>query len=297
MQKITPNLWFDTQAKEAAGFYTSIFKNSKVIDTALYGKEAARVSRMPEGSILSVEFELEGYRFTAINGGPVFKMNPSVSFSVACETREEIDTLWRKLVEGGSVLMELDKYPYSERYGWLQDKYGLSWQLGLGYQKQKIVPSLMYVGKQAGKAEEAINYYVSIFPDSSVGTLSRYEKGGPDPEGTVNYGPFTLFGQDFVAMDSALDHKFNFNEAVSLMVECKDQPEIEYYWGNLTAGGEESVCGWLKDRYGLSWQVVPGGFSKFMKDPDLVRKERVMKVFFQMKKIDIAALQRAYEGK
>jgi len=96
------------------------------MDTAPYGREAAKVSGMPEGSIMSVGFQLEGYHFTAINGGPIFKLNPSVSFSVGCETREEIDTLWSKQVEGGSVLMELDKYPYSERYGWLKDKYGLS---------------------------------------------------------------------------------------------------------------------------------------------------------------------------
>ena len=193
--------------------------------------------------------------------------------------------------------MELDKYPFAERYGWLQDKFGLSWQLSMGDQPQKIIPSLLYVGKVAGKAEEAIKYYTSIFPDSKIGTLSRYGKGGSDPEGTINYGPFSLAGQSFVAMDSAFDHKFTFNEAISLMVECKDQPEIDDYWAKLTAGGEESVCGWLKDKYGVSWQIVPTGFDKLVNDSDPVRSERVMSVFFKMKKIDIAALKRAYEGK
>jgi predicted 3-demethylubiquinone-9 3-methyltransferase (glyoxalase superfamily) len=297
MQKITPNLWFDNNAEEAAGFYAKLFKNSKIGSITRYEQEGAKVSGMPEGSVLTVEFQIEEYKFIALNGGPIFKFTPAVSFFVNCDTAEEIGKLWDTLIQGGSVLMEFQKYPFAEKYGWLKDKYGLSWQLMLGKYPQKIRPALMYVGKQAGKAEEAINMYVSLFPDSRVDMLSRYGKDGPDAEGTINHGAFTLAGQGFIAMDSALDHKFTFTEAISLMVECKDQAEIDRYWQKLTEGGEEQPCGWLKDKYDVSWQIVPGGMNEILNDPDPVKRQRVTKVFFQMKKIDIAALKRAAAGK
>ena len=296
MQKIIPSLWFDTQGEEAAAFYTKLFKNSKTGSVDRYEAESAKVSGMPEGSVLTVEFQLEGYKFIALNGGPIFKFTPAISFFVNCETVEEIDKLWAGLSQGGSVLMEFQKYPFAEKYGWLTDKYGLSWQLMLGKYPQKIRPALMYVGPNAGKAEEAIKMYVSLFPESKVGMISRYGEGGPDKAGTINHGVFSLFGQEFIAMDSALEHKFTFNEAVSLMVECKDQAEIDRYWLKLTEGGEEQPCGWLKDRYGLSWQIVPAGLEGIFQDPDPIKRSKVMKVFLQMKKIDIAALKRAAKG-
>ena len=297
MQKIIPNLWFDNQAEEAVSFYASLFKNSKTVLTARYGKEGAKASGMPEGSVMTVEFQIEGYKFIALNGGPIFKFTPAISFFINCGTVEEIDKLWAGLSQGGSVLMEFQKYPFAEKYGWLQDKYGVSWQLMLGTYPYKIRPALMYVGKQAGKAEAAINLYVSLFPDSKVGAISRYGKmSAPDVEGTINHGVFILMGQEFIAMDSAQAHMFSFNEAISLMVECKDQAEIDRYWLKLTEGGEEQPCGWLKDKYGVSWQIVPTGMNEILLDPDPVKRERVMKVFFQMKKIDIAALKRAAAG-
>lgn len=297
MQRIIPTLWFDTQAEEAAAFYTRLFKSSKTGAVTRYEAEAAKVSGMPEGSVLTVEFELEGYKFLGLNGGPVFKFTPAVSFFVNCATVEEIDKLWAGLSQGGSVLMEYQKYPFAEKFGWLNDKYGLSWQLMLGKYPQKIRPALMYVGKQAGKAEEAINTYVSLFPESKIGMISRYGEGGADKAGTINHGVFSLFGQEFIAMDSALEHQFTFTEATSLMVECEDQPEIDRYWQKLTEGGEEQPCGWLKDKYGLSWQIVPMELNKILQNPDPVKRSKVMKVFLQMKKINIAALKRAAAGR
>ena len=248
---------------------------------------------MPEGSVLTVEFQLEGYKFNALNGGPVFKFTPAVSFFVNCETIEEIDKLWMGLRQGGSVMMEFQKYPFAEKYGWLQDKFGLSWQLMLRKHQIKIRPCLMFVGKQAGKAEEAINMYVSLFPDSKVGVLSRYGKlMAPDAEGTINHGEFTLMGQEFIAMDSKLEHKFSFTEGISLMVQCKDQVEIDRYWQMLTEGGEEQPCGWLKDKYGLSWQIVPMELNEILQNPDQIKRSKVMRVFLQMRKIDTLALKR-----
>jgi len=119
MQKITPHLWFDTQAEEAANFYTSVFKDSKIVSTSYYGKAGQEIHRMPEGSVMVVELEIEGQTFLALNGGPIFKFNESVSFVINCETQEEIDYYWEKL----------SAVPESEQCGWLKDKFGLSWQV------------------------------------------------------------------------------------------------------------------------------------------------------------------------
>ncbi len=126
-QKIIPNLWFDTQAEETANFYASTFGNSKVGDVTRATKAGFEVHHRPEGTVMTIEFELEGMRFIAINGGPLFKFNPSISFLVACQEAKEVDGLWSKLSRGtGTPLMDLGSYPFSERYGWIQDKYGLS---------------------------------------------------------------------------------------------------------------------------------------------------------------------------
>lgn len=250
-QKITPNLWFDRQAEEAANFYTAAFNNSKIGYITRSSKAGFETHGIPEGTVMTIEFEIEGLRFIAINGGPLFKFNPSISFLVACETKDEVDRLWGRLSQSGKALMELGTYPFSERYGWLQDKYGVSWQLRFVADrqiKQKITPTLMFVGEQCGKAEEAVNLYTEIFQDTAIDHLMRYGKDDkPDKEGTIRHAGFTLEGQEFAVMDSAHEHKFTFNEAISLMVECGTQNEIDYYWGKLTAdGGQESVCGWLR---------------------------------------------------
>lgn len=295
MQKITPHLWFDKEAKEAAKFYTSLFTGSKVTSTQTLGGT-------PSGDVDIVSFELRGQPFMAISAGPLFKFNPSVSFLVYCETKEEVDKLWGKLSKGGKVLMELASCPFSERYGWLEDKYGLSWQIMKcqGGQKitQKIVPFLMFVGDVAGKAEEAMNFYVSVFKgkgESKLGDVARHQKGmEPDREGTVMYGGFTLLAQEFAAMDSAHKHDFSFNEAVSFIVHCDNQDEIDYYWEKLSAVPESEQCGWLKDKYGVSWQIVPTAMDEMMSKGTKEQIKRLTEAFLKMKKFDIAKLQEAY---
>jgi len=297
MQKIIPHLWYDDKAEEAVSLYASIFKNSKIGSVTRYGEAGAKVAGRPKGSVLTVTFELEGQRLIALNGGPLFSFTPAVSFFVSSENPAEIDHRWRRLSEGGTALMELDKYPFAEKFGWLQDKYGLSWQLILASHPQKIRPYLMFVGKQAGKAEEAMNHYVSIFPGSAIARIERYGKGDQDPEGTIKHAVFSLSGQEFIAMDSALPHAFGFTEALSFLVDCQNQEEIDGLWERLTEHGEEGQCGWLKDRYGLSWQISAAVLNEMLEDPDPEKSERVMKVLLQMKKIDIQALRRAYEGR
>lgn len=294
MQKIIPHLWFDKEAKQAAELYTSAFKNSKI-------KHVTVLENTPSGSVDIVTIELAGQEFTLISAGPLFKFTPAISFLVACETKEEVDALWKKLSEGGKALMELGTYPFSEWYGWTQDKYGLSWQImymGDRPIKQKITPTLMFIGNNCGKAEEAINYYVSMFHNSKVGEIFRYSKGQkPDKEGTVAHGAFTLEGQEFAAMDSAHNHKFTFNEAISFIVHCDTQEEIDYYWEKLSAVPTAEQCGWLKDKYGVSWQIVPTAMDEMMKDKDKKKIARVTEAFLKMKKFDIETLERAYEGK
>jgi len=294
MQKITTHLWFDKEAKEAAEFYVAIFgKGSKI-------KNLSKLDNTPSGSVDMVTFELLGREFQAISAGPLFKFNPSVSFLVTCNTKDEVDALCEKLAQGGTMLMELGAYPFSERFGWVQDKYGLSWQIiyagGAGV-KQKITPVIMFVGNVCGKAEEAINFWKALFKDAKVDAIMRYGKGEePDKEGTLKYADFSLFGEEFRAMDSAYEHNFAFNEAISFIVYCNTQDEIDYYWNKLSAVPEAEQCGWLKDKYGFSWQIVPTAMDEMMRDGSKEQIARVTEAFLQMKKFDIESLWKAYQG-
>lgn len=302
MNKISPCLWFDAQAEEAANFYMSLFEGSKTYYITHYGKAGFEIHGQPEGKVMTVEFEIAGQSFTALNGGPFFKPNPSISFLVCCTSREEVDRFWTALSAGGSQLMELGNYPFSEYYGWTQDKFGISWQIMLMGDRpftQKIVPTLMYVGAMAGKAEEAMARYVSLFPDSRVDHVMRYGKDeAPDAEGTVKHAGFTLAGQSFAAMDSAHGHAFFFSEAISLVVRCKDQAEIDRLWDALGEGGDPKAqqCGWLKDKYGVSWQVVPENMDDMLQHGSKEANERAMTAMLQMHKLDIAALEKAAKG-
>jgi predicted 3-demethylubiquinone-9 3-methyltransferase (glyoxalase superfamily) len=301
MQKITPHLWFDKEARKAAEFYTSLFPDSKVTNSTT-------LHDTPSGDSEIVSFQLAGQSFMAISAGPLFKFNPSVSFIVNFDpsrendARDNLDILWERLSEGGMALMPLDKYPFSERFGWVQDKYGLSWQLILsnpeGEERPFIVPSLMFVGDVAGRAEEAINHYLSVFKNSRLGAMIRYGAGQePDKEGTVMFADFMLEGQWFAATDSAHEHNFAFNEAISFLVSCDTQEEIDYYWARLSAVPEAEQCGWLKDKFGVSWQISPAVLGEMMTNGTPEQIDRVTQAFLPMKKFDIAELQKAYEGK
>ncbi len=302
MPRIASNLWFDSQAEEAARLYASLFKDSRIGRKTYYGKAGFEIHGQPQGKLMTIEFELEGQPFVALNGGPVFKFTPAVSFLIACATKEEVDATWEKLSPGGTALMELGPYPFSERYGWIQDRFGLSWQV-MAYGDrplvQKIIPTLMFTGGVCGRAEEAIRHYVSVFSAAKVGAIVRYAKGEePDREGTIKHAAFTLEGQELAAMDSARKHDFGFNEAVSFIIRCRDQAEIDRYWDRLTAGGDPNaqICGWLKDKFGVSWQVTPTILEEMLQDPDPAKVARVTEAFLKMKKFDIAGLVKAFQG-
>jgi predicted 3-demethylubiquinone-9 3-methyltransferase (glyoxalase superfamily) len=296
-QKITPNLWFSDNAKEAADFYTSAFPDSKIVSTVYYPQSAeeglADFQKDFAGKVLTTEFELAGLRFVALNGGPAFTPNPATSFMVNFDpsrddqAKEHLDELWEKLLDGGSVLMPLGEYPYSKHYGWLKDRYGFTWQLILtdpdGEPRPMIIPSLMFGNTAENRAEEAITYYTSVFQDARVGMIARYEQdAGPAKKGSVMFADFMLGNQWFAAMDSAEEQDFTFNESISLSISCKDQEEIDYFWQKLSTVPESEQCGWCKDQFGVSWQVVPENTEELLKKPGAF--ENMMK----MKKLVIA---------
>lgn len=307
--KIVPHLWFDREAVEAAELYASLFPDSRVHDVTTI---PADTPSGPEGSGQVVELTVFNQPFVAINAGPHFRFNPSISFIVNFDplffgaqegqerrARTKIDEVWEALTDGGNVLMPIDEYPFSKRYGWVADRFGLSWQLILtdpeGEPRPPIMPALMFTGENSGKAEEAMDFYLSVFRNSRRGSLHRYGPNQPpDEEGTIMFADFVLENQWLAAMDSAYEHGFAFNEAISLMVRCDNQKEIDYYWGKLSAVRESEQCGWLKDRYGLSWQITPRVLEEMMKAPDRDRARSATEAMLAMKKLDIAALERAF---
>lgn len=294
MQKIVPHLWYDKEAKEAAEFYTSLFEQSGII------KVQAIKNPPPLSESELVSFELAGQEFMTISAGPYFKLNPSVSLMVACFSTEEIDALWQALSAGGTALMEIGEYPFSKRYGWIQDRFGLSWQLMLvdeGQAIQKITPNLLFSAAVCGKAEEAIHFYTDIFNHSHIAAISHYGAGDTAIlKAKVNYASFTLDGLSLSAMDNAYDVGYSFNEAFSLIINCKDQAEIDYFWAKLSAVPESEQCGWLKDKYGLSWQVVPDNVDDLLFGGTEEEVRRVTEAFLEMKKIDIEAVMAIKKG-
>lgn len=290
MQKIVPHLWYDKEAKEAASFYISLFENSKLLNVNV-------LENTPSGDAELVSFELAGQQFQAISGGPYFKFNPSISLMVACESIEEVNTKWAALSEGGTELMALGEYPFNKRYGWIQDRYGLSWQLILtdnNQTAQKITPNLLFSGDSCGKAEEAIVYYTEVFADSGIEFISKYEPGeAATPKAKINYASFKLAGMNFSAMDNGFDVDFNFSEAFSLIINCKDQKEIDYFWDRLSAVPEAEQCGWAKDKFGVSWQIVPDNIDQILNNGSRDEIQKVQNELLKMKKINIDVLEKA----
>ena len=271
-------MWLDNQAETAAQFYSSIFSDSKLV----------------AASDLVVQVELAGTKVMLLNGGPNYKINPSISFFVTCTANEEIERLWHDLSDGGFAMMPLDSYPWCKKYGWLADKFGMTWQIFLGDLapgQQKIIPLMLFVGEQFGKAEEAMKSYASIFQNSGVIYSEYYTEGEGAPAGSLKFGRFNLCSDQLAAMDGHGEHAFLFDAGVSFVVECENQEEIDFTWDKLTEDGSEVQCGWLTDRYGVSWQIIPRILGELMSDP--IKGERVMKELLKMKKLDIKTLLEA----
>lgn len=278
MKSLYTCIWMNNEAKEAAEFYCSVFPDAKI----------------EESNLMVTLWSSGGEKFMCLNGGPKFRPTPSMSFYTVFEMEDELQQVWDRLIDGGKALMPLDSYPWSKKYGWVEDKYGVNWQLDIQSSEpviQRFSPAFMFTGEQFGRAEEAIEFYSSAFPKSSIRLISRYGEEAGDDAGKINHAQFLLYGQRFVAMDSSFDHQFNFTEGMSIVVPCEDQQEVDFFWTKFTEEGQESMCGWLKDKFGVSWQIVPAILPELMSDPE--RGQRVVNAFLKMKKFDIEALQNA----
>lgn len=290
---IVPCLWFDDNAEDAVNFYASLFENSKILSTRRYGKEGFEIHQRPDGSVMTMNFELSGQKFLALNGGPIFKFSEAVSLFVYCESNERIETLYKQLSDGGSVLMPLGKYDWSEKYAWVKDKFGLSWQLDIDKinSPQKILPSFLFTNEKSARVKEAADCFTNIFPNSKTIMEMPVEPSGE----VLLFAQFSLNGYLFNAMTGGEEkHQFDFNEAISFIVNCETQEEIDNYWARLSAGGEEGPCGWLKDKFGISWQIVPTILDKLLSDPSKASKATA--AFLKMQKFDIAALIEAAQS-
>lgn len=277
---IYPCIWCDNNAREMADFYSSVFPETHLL----------------EENPVVVMLEMFGQKLMLLNGGDIFRPTPSISLMFLTRSETEVEEIWHQLSVDGMMMMPLDSYPFSPKYGWVEDKYGVSWQLYTAQDPshivQKIVPTLMFTGALNGRATEAAELYTSLFPHSEMLGIMHYDAQSGEPETNVQHGEFMLDDYLLMMMDSGYDHQFNFTEGLSLVVECNDQEEIDKYWNTLTSdGGEESQCGWLKDRYGISWQIVPYKLAKWME-----LSPKVMEIILTMNKLDINKLQEAAES-
>ncbi len=267
---ISPCLAFGAPLKTVATFYCSLFEQSTI------GVETPMV----------IQFDLAGQKIKALYVGEAFKITPAISFMVYCQSDAEITRLAEQLAEGGSLMMALGKYPWAEKYAWVKDQFGMTWQLMLAdlpSNGQKIVPSFLFVGEQFGHAQAAMTQYTQIFEPAQIVDTQLYAQGEPAGAGKLKFGQFALDTMLFNAMDGAGNHAFGFSEGISLVVECDTQQEIDHYWTHLGEGGTASSCGWLKDRFGVSWQILPKNLGALMTDPQ--KGEKAMQALLKMKKI------------
>ena len=280
-QLITPAISCDGTADEAARFYADVFREGSVVE------------QVPG---LAATVSIHGFRLSLINGGDQYAPNPSIScilnfdpllFGSEEQARTYLDELYERLSAGG-VLMELGEYPFSQRYAWVRDRFGMTWQLMLtdpaGEPRPFILPSFMFGGTNHANAKEATEAWIALFDDSRRGVLYRYEEGGPMAAGTVMFTDFTLRGTWMSARDSGASHDLTFTPGVSMIVSCRDQEEIDRYWTRLSAVPEAGRCGWCVDRWGVSWQVVPHNIAELM--ADAATREKIL----QMDKIDLTRL-------
>lgn len=273
---IYPCIWSKNNAREMADYYLSVFHNSEIADENDW----------------VVVLKINGQRIMLLNGGEMFQPNPSVSLMYLTNSEKEVEGLYERLITDGKELMPLDSYPFSNKYAWVEDRYGVSWQIITSDEKdviQKIAPTLMFVGENNGKAAEAIDFYTSVFPKSVKRGVLKYTGEEGETPGNVQHAEFKILDYLLMIMDSSYPHSFDFSEGVSLVIECNTQQEVDYYWDLLTSdGGEEGMCGWLKDKFGVSWQITP----IVMKDL-LQKSPKVMEVMMTMKKLDIQKLSDA----
>lgn len=292
MQRIVPNVWRNGTAEQAGEYYASVLPNATSVVTARYPTEGLlEFQQDMAGLALVVDVVIDGYRIALVNADDTFAPNPSISFILNFDplmfggdedaARRALDQLWTALGDGGSALMPLEEYPFSKYYGWMQDRYGVSWQLMLtdpaGDPRPFVIPQLMFGGAAHGQARAALDKYTGLFIESEVGNVY------PAPDGnSIMFGEFRVGEQWFAVTDGGGEQAFSFTCGVSLEVSCHAQAELDRIWNALSAVPEAEQCGWLADEFGVSWQVVPSNLGELMQRPGAYEK------LMGMKKIVIA---------
>lgn len=292
--RITPNIWSAGQAADMSELYRAAFRDAVETDRQHYPTEGLLDFQKPlAGQVLTVSLEIHGQPVAIVNAGDEFRPNPAAGFmvnfdpGVVEDAAEYLDSVHARLVEGGRELMPLDEYPFAKRYAWVEDRFGVSWQLILtdpaGEPRPVVLPALMFCGPAQDRCAEAIDRYVSVFPGSALGNRVQVpgEDGLPTPK--VVFSDARLGDTWVTAMDSGPAQDFTFTEGFSLMVAARDQEELDRWWAALSARPEAERCGWCKDEFGVSWQIVPENLGELMQKPGAYAK------LMGMGKIEIAA--------
>ncbi|CRH22272.1 VOC family protein [Carnobacterium maltaromaticum] len=284
--KFASCLWVDNQVEEMTELYTKVFENGKPLKTLYFLEDA----HGKIGDILTQSVQLANQEFILLNGGPEFKATPSISYMVTCTSETQLQVLWQELSEGGKLLMNLAIYPGVGQFGWLEDRFGISWQFSLDQSSssQKITPCFMFSGEQYGNASRAVAEWIEVFQSGEI--LEHYS----NEDLTTKLAKFTLHQQEFMAMDSAVDHDFTFSLANSFYVYCENQKEIDRLWTAITSKGTEMPCGWMGDRFGVAWQTVTRDMDTMLDRKNLTKALAVTQAVYGMMKIDSEELRRIY---
>jgi predicted 3-demethylubiquinone-9 3-methyltransferase (glyoxalase superfamily) len=295
MTTLSLTLWFAEGGRMAADRYLEVIPGSKLI----YHRS---LPGTPGGTAEVTSIALPGIGLEFLTAQPGFPRNPSITLSARCRSREGAVALWQALSDGGVEMMPFQDYPFSPLFGWCTDRFGVSWQVQLvpdATTDLEIVPVLMFVGENLGNAGNAARLYTSAIPASDYSDDSMVLYGAEAPEeirGMVMIGESIIAGSRVAVMDSPGPHTFGFTEGTSLVVLCDTQEEVDKVWSALSAVPEAEQCGWLKDRFGVSWQVVPRDMERMMTSASDDALARVIACFLPMKKFDIATLRAAEAG-
>lgn len=285
--KCVLHLWFDDNAVEAVAFYCSLFENSRL-------QWQYAIKDTPSGDCDLLAFELDGQAFSAISAGPYYQLNESVSIMVTCSSRAEVLRLYQAFMKKGDFLMPLQEYAFNPYYAWVRDAFGVTWQLLLDENQESFYQfdfCLLFASENCGKASEALDFYASLF-DTSIESIVLYQEGqAHEARAKVSYASLNLGSNRLVLMDHAYTGDKLFNEAFSFMILCDSQDEIDLYWQALSAVPEAEQCGWCKDSFGLSWQILPSWLMSLYENSQAEKLNKIQKKLLKMRKIDSQSLK------
>lgn len=279
MGKFSACLWVDGHVEEMIAFYSEVFSTVKRKVTNYF--ESDQHGKI--GDILTVSLDIDNLEFILLNGGPEFQMTPAISYVVEARTVEEAECIWGKLAAKGTILMALDESS-GRLFGWLNDQFGVSWQITVGSDAEIISPCLMFIHENYGRAAEALTAWESYYGQLEKGLVLK------NPDDTIQFAKFSLHGQPFMIMENDYDHQFEITMGNSFYVYCEDQEEINRVWAAVTKEGQESQCGWMIDKFGVSWQTVTRDMDTLFRSINPKAKE-LTEALYQMKKIDIDYLR------